>query len=149
MTGTAQRDSAAQARSRSPGRSVIAAGRPSRTAAQVARDAHRALERLLVVEPRVDAGLVGALEVDVRQAARAARALGDVLAGELDVDAAQVRAELGVEHEALLELVDDLVEPAGLDAAGGGLGVGVPRVADPEPPAAGAGPGGAPRAGAG
>src|ERR1043166_2828747 len=94
MTGTAQRDSAPQARSSSAVRSVIAAGRPSLAAAQVARDAHGALERLLVVEARVDAALVGALEVDVGQTARAAGALGDVLAGELDVEAAQVRAEM-------------------------------------------------------
>src|SRR5690242_14131219 len=122
MTGTAQRDSTPHARSRNAGRSVIASGARSLAAAQVARDAHGALERLLVVEARVDAALVGALEVDVGQAARATGALGDVLAGELDMDAAQVRAEAGVEHEALLELVDDLVEPPGLDAAGGGLG---------------------------
>src|SRR5438046_771029 len=86
-------------------------------AAQVARDPHRALERLFVVEPWIDPALVGTLEIGVRQAARTAGALGDVLAGQLDVHAAEPRAELGVEREALLELVDDLVEPPGLDPA--------------------------------
>src|SRR5579863_5946135 len=90
--------------------------RCSPRASQVARDAHRHLERLLVVQARIDAALVRALEVGLRQPARAADAFGDVLAGQLDVHASEPRAELGVQREALLELVDDLVKPPRLDA---------------------------------
>ena len=60
----------------------------------VARDPHRDLERLLVVEPRIDAALVRALEAGLVEPARAADALGDVVAGELEVNAAEARAEL-------------------------------------------------------
>ena len=57
----------------------------------LARDQHRHLERLLVVEARIDAGCGrrAARSASV-EAARAADALGDVLAGELEVDAAEV-----------------------------------------------------------
>ena len=58
----------------------------------VAADEHRELERLLVVEPRIDRRLVGAREIRVGEAASTAGALGDVLARELDVHAAQERA---------------------------------------------------------
>src|SRR6185369_11976034 len=69
--------------------------------------------------------------------ARATDAFGDVLARELDVHAAQARAEPGVQLERLLELADDLVEAARLDALRRGFGVAVHRVADPEHGAAG------------
>src|SRR5688572_21930219 len=101
-------------------------------AAQVVRDAHRDLERLFVVEARIDAALVGALEIGFGEAARAADAFGDVFAGELDVDAAESRAELGVDLERLLELADDLVEPARLDSLRGRLGVAVHRIRNPQ-----------------
>ena len=95
-------------------------------------NAHRELERLLVVEARIDRGLYARSRSSFGEAARAADALGDVLAGELDVHAAEPRAELGVQLEALLELADDLVEPARLDPLRRRLGVAVHRIADPQ-----------------
>ena len=95
MTGTtivaASADASPRCRLNAAPVSVMAAG-AARSAAP--------LQRLLVVEARIDAGLVRALEVGLREAARAADALGDVLAGELEVHAAEARAELGVELEA-------------------------------------------------
>src|SRR5687768_10580861 len=83
---------------------------------EMARDPERGLERLLVIEPRIDAALVRALEIRLGQPARATNALGDVFTGELDVHAAESRAELLMQLEALLELADDPVETPGLDA---------------------------------
>src|SRR5690606_37835313 len=98
----------------------------------LAHDRHRDLERLLVVQARVHRGAVGALEVELAQVPGPARALGDVLAGELEVHAAQARARRRVQVEALLDLAADVVEAAGLVAVAGGLGVAVHRVADPQ-----------------
>src|SRR5512139_1730355 len=109
-----------------------------RLASQVTRDSQRRLERLLVVEARIDTRLVRALEIELRQTACATDALGDVLAGQLDVHAAEPRAELAVELERLLELADDLVEAARLDALRRRLGVAVHRIANPEHRATGA-----------
>jgi hypothetical protein len=50
------------------------------------------LQRLLGVEPRVAGRLVPVRQVEVLDALRAAEALGDVLAGQFDVDAARVGA---------------------------------------------------------
>ena len=61
---------------------------------------------------------VGALQVLIGEPARAAGALGDVLAGELDVHAAEVRAHLGVDAERQLELLEDVLEAARLESAG-------------------------------
>src|SRR4051794_33311412 len=77
----------------------------------------RELERLLGVQPRIAGGLVARAELQVRDLLRAAEALGDVLAGVLDVDPARVRAEPLVDLEEALDLVHDAVEVAGLVAA--------------------------------
>jgi hypothetical protein len=69
--------------------SQVASWRRTRLAPQVVRDAHRHLECLLVVQARIDAALVRALEVDLRQAARTTDALGDVFARQLDVRTAE------------------------------------------------------------
>ena len=53
-----------------------------------ARNPHGHLHGLLVVEPRVDRRLVGSHQIGVGQAARASRALRDVLTGQLEVHAA-------------------------------------------------------------
>ena len=53
-------------------------------------DQHGELERLLIIETRIDLGAVGALEIRVRQAARPTGALGHILAGQLDVHSTQV-----------------------------------------------------------
>src|SRR5690606_3133318 len=54
--------------------------------AQLASDAHGHLQRLLVVQARVHARAVRAAEISLRQPPGAADALGDVLAGALEVD---------------------------------------------------------------
>src|SRR5690606_7743568 len=89
----------------------------------LAHHQHRDLQRLLVVQARVDGGAVGAGQVGVGQVARAARAFGDVLAGEFQVHAAQARARSGVDLERLLQLAADVAEAPGLVAVAGRLGV--------------------------
>src|SRR4051812_33154352 len=70
-------------------------GRP----AQHLDDEERELERLPGVEPWVARGLVARAEILVGDHLRAAQALGDVLAGVLDVDAARVGAQPPVHLE--------------------------------------------------
>ena len=70
-------------------------------------------------------------EVDLVEVLAATDAFGDVVAGELDVDAAGPGAESSVHVEEALYLVDDVVEAAGLVARGRLEGVAVHRVADP------------------
>ena len=86
------------ARRVAPATSAISSRAP-RTAAQVGGaagdqlgDAERQVEALAGVEPRVAHRLVAVVEVGVGDVVGAAEALGDVLAGELDVDAARPRA---------------------------------------------------------
>src|SRR6516164_1842580 len=71
---------------------------------------HRELERLLMVEARVDARAVGARKVRVGESPRATGALGHVITGELDVHSAEVRAHLGVDAERQIELMQDVLE---------------------------------------
>src|SRR5689334_2767876 len=68
---------------------------PVTSAPQHLGDKEGQFERLLGVEARVTGGLVPPLQVGVVDALAAAEALGDVGAGQLDVDAAGVGA-LGV-----------------------------------------------------
>src|SRR2546421_8017368 len=68
-------------------------------------DEHRQLERLLMIESRIDGGAVGTLQVRIRQAASASGALGDVVASELDVHSAEVRTHLGVNAERDIQLL--------------------------------------------
>src|SRR5690606_12890585 len=93
--------------------------------AQAPADQHRELHRLLVVQTRVDLRLVRAREVGFLEAARAADALRDVVARELEVHAAQVAALLLVDPERRTQLGADVVEAPRLDAFGGRLGVAV------------------------
>src|SRR5438552_14507759 len=82
-------------------------------------DPERQLERLLDVQPRVARGLVATAEVGDGEFGGAADALRDVVAGELDVQAAWMRPQAGVDVEEAVDLVDDAVEVAGLHAVGG------------------------------
>src|SRR5690606_26659179 len=77
----------------------------------LANHQHRDLQRLLVVQARVDGGAVGAGQVGVGQVAGATGAFGDVLAGEFQVHAAQARAGRGVDLERLLQFAADVAEP--------------------------------------
>src|SRR5688500_17872878 len=73
-------------------------------------DAHRQFQRLFVVEPRVDGRAIGPREFAVRQAARAARTLRDVIAGQLEMHAAEDRIVLVVDAECGFDLGQDVVE---------------------------------------
>src|SRR5690606_2634969 len=89
------------------------------------------LQRLLVVEPRVDERRVPARERGVVDLLAAAEHLGDVVTGQLDVQTARHRAEALVDLEEAADLVDDVTEAPGLVAVGGGDAVAVHRVAHP------------------
>ena len=84
-----------------------------------------------MVQPRVAQRLVAGVEVGLVDRVGAAQALGDVVAGQLDVHAARVRAELAVHLEEAADLVHHVLEPAGLVAVGRGHGVAVHGVGDP------------------
>src|SRR5919202_1230126 len=100
------------------GREWWGAGGPSGT--QHLRDQEGQLQRLAGVQPGVAGGLVPAVEVLVADVHGAAEALGDVLAGQLDVDAARPGAQGPVDVEEAEDLVDDPVEVPRL-VAGRGL----------------------------
>src|SRR5690349_6015416 len=106
------------------------AGGPSAT--EHLRDQEGQLEGLAGVQPGVAGGLVPAVEVLVADLHGAAEALGDVLAGQLDVDAAGPGAQAAVDVEEAEHLVDDPVEVPGLVAGRGLVGVAVHRVALPD-----------------
>src|SRR5260370_16629919 len=74
------------------------------------------------------------MQVAFGQFVAAAHALGHVVAGELDVDAAGMGAEAAVDLEEPLHLVQHVAEPAGLFAPGGLQRVAAPPVAHPPPP---------------
>lgn len=96
----------------------------------------RELESLLLVKPRVAEGRVIRRKVVLVEPLAAAQALGDGIARELEVDAAEVAALLLVDAQRLLELAVDVVEAAGLYARGRGEGVAVHGVALPDDAAA-------------
>src|SRR4051812_33546922 len=110
------------------------AGGPLTT--QHLRDQERELEGLAGVQPGVAGGLVPAVEVRVADVLGAAEALGDVLAGQLDVDAARPGAQRAVHVEEAEDLVDDAVEVAGLVAGRKLPGVGGPPGGPPHHPVA-------------
>src|SRR3954447_22662618 len=87
------------------------AGGPLTT--QHLRNQEGEFEGLPGVQPGVAGGLVPAVEVRVADLLRTAEALGDVLAGELDVDAAGPGAQCAVHVEEAEHLVDDPVEVPG------------------------------------
>src|ERR687894_506995 len=95
------------------GRVTVSERRSTRSATQHLRHEEGQLEGLPGVQPGVAGGLVPAVEVLVADLHRAAEALGDVLAGELDVDAAGPGAQRPVDVEEAQDLVDDAVEVAG------------------------------------
>src|SRR3954466_13462947 len=106
------------------------AGGPSTT--QHLRHEEGELQRLTGVQPRVAGGLVPAVEVLVADLHRAAEALGDVLTGELDVDAARPGAQRAVHVEEAEHLVHHAVEVPGLVAGGRLVGVAVHGIALPD-----------------
>lgn len=81
------------------------------------------LERLLLIQPGIAVGRVIGVQILIVQALAAARALGDRVARELEVHAAQEGAVLLVDLERGGELREDVVEGARFDACGGAAGV--------------------------
>src|SRR4029077_14557102 len=94
-------------------------------------DAEGQVQGLTAVEPGVARGLIPLAQVGFGDVLAAADALGDVVASELDVDAARMRAERAVHLEEARDLVQHVVEVPGLVAAGRLDRVAVHRVAYP------------------
>src|SRR4051794_18903714 len=109
-------------------------GRPQRLPLLLQRLGHDEgeLDALLGVEARVAVGVVAVLEAGVGDRLGAAGALGDVLAGHLEVDAAGVRALGLVDGEEAPDLGQDAVERPGLVAGRGLHRIAVHRVAGPD-----------------
>ncbi len=104
---------------------------PAVSAAQHLRDLEGHLQRLLVVEARVDEGLVAQGEPGVVDLLAPAQHLGDVVARELDVQPARHGPRGAVHLEEAAHLVEHVVEPARLVAARRRDGVPVHGVRDP------------------
>src|SRR6476619_6031124 len=102
------------------GRAPAAGSRAERRAiasvvrSQAPADQHRDLHRLLVVQARIHLRLVRAREVRFLEPASAADAFGDVVAGELEVPAAEHAALFLVDPERGAQLGADVVEAPGL-----------------------------------
>ena len=77
-------------------------------------------------------GAVVARQVGFRHPARAANAFRDVVSGQFEMHAAEVGAAGFEDATGQLKLPEDLLKPAGLDAAFGRLGVAVHRITTPE-----------------
>src|SRR5271165_2862835 len=86
---------------------------------------------LATVEPGIACGLVSVWQVAFRDVLPAAYAFGDVVAGELDMDATRVRAERAVHLEKPGDLIQHVIEVSCLVAAGHLNRVAVHRVACP------------------
>src|SRR5689334_6653319 len=106
-------------------------GRAASGLSEHLRDEEGELEGLDPVQAGVADRLVAVGQAGLVDLLAAADALGDVVTGELDVDAAGPGAEAAVHVEEALDLVDDVVEAARLVARGRLEGVAVHRVADP------------------
>ena len=117
-------------RPRHPGSSACQARAVSFSSSSATRNASS--RRLHVVQARVAQRLVARRERGLVDLLRAAEALGDVVAGELDVDAAGEGADGAVRLEEAAHLVDDVVEATRLVAGGRRDAVAVHRVGDPQ-----------------
>jgi len=92
----------------------------------------REVEALAGIEPRIAHCLVAIVEHAVQDPVGAAGALGDVVAGQLDMNAARMRSGRPVSLEEAFDLIDDIVEPSSLVAVGRREPIAVHRVGDPE-----------------
>src|SRR5690625_3864255 len=100
-------------------------------AREVLSDLEGHFERLVVVESRDDEGLVATPQTFVIDLRGPAHDLGDVVTGELDVQAAGDGARIAVGVEEALDLGHDVFEPARLVAGVRGDRVSVHGIADP------------------
>ena len=83
----------------------------------------RQLQRLLLVQPRIAVCRVVQAQILVHKALASACAFRDSVSGELQMHAAQERAVLLVDLESRLELREDAVERASLDACWRAAGI--------------------------
>ena len=67
-----------------------------------------------MVQTRIDRGTIGALQIPVREAARAAGAFGHIVACQLDMHSAQVGAGFRMNAKGALQLAQDVLETASL-----------------------------------
>src|SRR5690349_4522521 len=95
-------------------------------------DAEGQVEGLAAVEPGIARRLVAVAQVALGDMVAAADALGDVVTGKFDVDAAGMSAERAVNLEESGDLVEHVIEVPGLLAAGRFDGVAVHWVAYPD-----------------
>src|SRR4029453_4570450 len=89
------------------------------------------LQGLRAVQPRIADGLIALIQVILDDRIAAADALGDVVAGELDVNAARVGAERAMHLEEAADLLEHIVEATRFVTAGGVEGVAVHGITDP------------------
>jgi hypothetical protein len=90
------------------------------------------VQGLGAVETRIARRLVTVAQIALGDVVTAAGALGDIVAGELDVDAAGIGAKCAVHLEEPGDLVQYVVEVPGLAAVGRFHGVAVHRIAYPD-----------------
>ena len=69
-----------------------------------------------MVQAWVAQRLVALLQIGVNDLAGPSQTLGDVVAGQLDVDTARDRAQRAMHLEEAANLIDDIIEPARLVA---------------------------------
>src|SRR2546426_119848 len=90
-------------------------------------DVEGQLQGLVTVQARVAQSPVGRVELGVEDRLATPEALGDLFRRELEVDTTGEGALLLVDGEEPLDLLQDVVEAAGLHASGGEEGVAVHR----------------------
>src|SRR5512134_3762287 len=122
---------------RAPARSSEGGGRRGRSRAALALDLHAfgdqecEFKRLVGVEARIAVRVVAVRQVHLGDGAGAAGALGDVLAGHLDVDPARVGALGAMDVEERLDLLEDALEGARLVPRRRAHRIAVHRIARP------------------
>src|ERR1700722_3392875 len=94
-------------------------------------DLESQLERLGRIQPRVTMRQIAVGERSFADRLRAADAFGDVLSGELEMDAAGIASLGGMDCEGAMQLVENAIERTGLVPVRGGDGVAVHRIAAP------------------
>ncbi|MBG9885452.1 hypothetical protein ABE10_02390, partial [Bacillus toyonensis] len=124
------------------GRQIVSAGPLSRRRSgsallQLLGDEKGQLEALHVVEPGIAEGLVPRGQTRLVDLLRPAQALGDVIAGELHVDAARERAHGAMRLEEPAHLVHHVIEATGFVSGGRGDAVPMHRIGHPERKSAG------------
>ena len=95
------------------------------------RNPQRQFKGLFVVEARIDLAQITSRQVIGLQVACSPQAFGDVVARQLQVQAAQAGAVFAVDAEGLFDLRHDLFEAPGLGAASQGFGIAMHGVAQP------------------